>query len=171
MKSEAWGCPTPWKRVAFIAWAHSHTFLCQEPGCPWRKAGWEVELTFRWGSWVGAAPNIHRQKVYEEAWKKSAIGCRLMRSPCSFSSCPSHCSVSQDGSLGRHPPQRFSFSWMVAHTQACKRITDWFIGFQGAEVGGLLDAPRRSHCEIIEWDQRAWSENNRRTILLPVDIK
>lgn len=96
--------------------------------------------------------------------EKSAVGCRLMHSPCSLSSCPSHCSVSQDGFLGCHPRQRFSVSWMVAHTQACKRITDWFIGFQGAEVDGLLDAPWRSHCEIIEWEHRGliWEqlENN-----------
>jgi len=52
------------------------------------------------------------------------------------------------------------------HTQACKAqlIVSWVLG---AEVGGILDAPWRSHREIVQRERRACSDNNRGEIPPP----
>lgn len=58
------------------------------------------------------------------------------------------------------PQQGSSVSCMG---KACRIIKqNWLIYWEsGSEVGGIIDAPQRSHWEIIEREQRAWSENNR----------
>lgn len=63
------------------------------------------------------------------------------------------------------PQQGFSISWKGNTHMLVKH--NWLIYLvSGPEVGGILDAPWRSHGEIIQRGQRAWSGNNRGDSLL-----
>lgn len=129
------------------------------------KAGMRGWLTFGGGSRAGAATNTLNKKItstqrHKQVRSRTHSARTLLRLPLSASLfCQSGWFFICD------PQQGFSISWMGNTRRLVKH--NWLIYWvAGAEVGGILDAPLRSHREIVEQEQRACSENNRGEIPL-----